>query len=114
VKVRQLPGAGSDLEAAVHHYAKVNAALAQALLSEVAHAVERIAQFPRAWHLIGQGLRRHSLRGFPYAVIYRCEGDEIIIVAYAHRRRVPRFWRNRLQDAAWLPLTSTITASPCP
>jgi hypothetical protein len=35
------------------------------------------------------------LRGIPFAVVYRQEVDESVIVALAHRRRAPGFWHGR-------------------
>jgi plasmid stabilization system protein ParE len=100
MRVRQLAAATRDLEEALRHYAGADAELPQALLADVTVALQRIRAFPDAWRSIGIGFRRHSLRGFPYAVIYRFDGEEIIVVAYAHHRRTPGFWADRVQDAA--------------
>jgi plasmid stabilization system protein ParE len=39
--------------------------------------------------------RRLPLRRFPYALIYRVDSDAVRIVAVAHRRRRPNYWRPR-------------------
>jgi plasmid stabilization system protein ParE len=39
--------------------------------------------------------RQLSVRGFPYLVVYRLRPDDIYIVAVAHARRRPGYWRNR-------------------
>jgi toxin ParE1/3/4 len=41
------------------------------------------------------GVRRHQVPGFPFAVIYVTD-PRLIIVAVAHGRRRPGYWRNRL------------------
>lgn len=40
--------------------------------------------------------RRYILTGFPYSVIYTEGADTIEIVAVAHHRRRPGYWRDRL------------------
>jgi hypothetical protein len=35
------------------------------------------------------------LKGFPFAVVYRREGDELVIFAVAHHRRAPGYWKAR-------------------
>jgi len=32
---------------------------------------------------------------FPYHVVYRLEDDEIVILAIAHMKRRPGFWKHR-------------------
>ncbi|WP_407936397.1 hypothetical protein [Limnochorda pilosa] len=39
--------------------------------------------------------RRVLVRGFPYQVVYHLRPDEIVIVAVAHLKRRPGYWRNR-------------------
>jgi plasmid stabilization system protein ParE len=99
MKIRQLAEAGRDLEEALDYYAEVNPTLCTALLFEVEQALRRIVEFPEAWRSLGSGLRSHAIGRFPYAVIYRQEPGHVLVVAYAHYRRSPRFWRTRLQDS---------------
>jgi hypothetical protein len=35
------------------------------------------------------------VRRFPYAVYFRPIGDEIVVLALMHGRRLPRRWRSR-------------------
>jgi toxin ParE1/3/4 len=39
--------------------------------------------------------RQLVVRGFPYVVAYRLRPDDIYVVAVAHTRRRPRYWKNR-------------------
>lgn len=98
MKIHQLAEAGRDLEEALDYYADVSPILCTALLFEVEQALRRIVEFPEAWRPVGSGLRSHAVGRFPYAVIYRQEPGQVLVVAYAHYRRGPRFWRTRLQD----------------
>jgi toxin ParE1/3/4 len=42
-----------------------------------------------------RGAKRLHLRRFPYDIVVREIGDEIIVVAFAHQSRRPGYWRNR-------------------
>ena len=41
-------------------------------------------------------MRRLLVKRFPYQLIYRVEGDEIVIYAVAHQKRRPGYWRKRI------------------
>lgn len=43
------------------------------------------------------GVRRMLLHKFPYAVVYLTSGEEILVVAFAHCRRNPGYWRDRMR-----------------
>jgi hypothetical protein len=36
------------------------------------------------------------LSGFPYSVIFQLEDDIILVVAVAHAKRRPGYWRKRI------------------
>lgn len=42
-----------------------------------------------------QDVKRLLLRRFPYAVVVRERGNEILVVAVAHHARRPGYWRGR-------------------
>jgi hypothetical protein len=46
--------------------------------------------------VVEQDVRRCRARVFPYAVLYTIEADYILIVAIAHGKRRPGYWRHRL------------------
>ena len=96
MKIRELAAAERDLEDALTHYADISPDFASALLHEVILAKKMIAEFPHAWHPLGRNLRRYALHRYPYSIIYRPGADEILIVAYAHFRREPDYWRSRI------------------
>lgn len=37
-----------------------------------------------------------SVAGFPFQVIYLLVEDEVLVVAYAHERRLPGYWADRV------------------
>ena len=44
-----------------------------------------------------RGVKRLLLRRFPYAVIVRERGTEMLVIAFAHHARRPGYWRDRLR-----------------
>jgi len=43
------------------------------------------------------GIRRYRMRRFPYNVVYAIESDRVMVVAVAHAKRRPLYWRKRLE-----------------
>ncbi|MFB3820344.1 MAG: type II toxin-antitoxin system RelE/ParE family toxin, partial [Candidatus Methylomirabilales bacterium] len=43
----------------------------------------------------GPKQRRVVVARFPYSIVYREDAESIVIVAVAHQRRRPGYWRGR-------------------
>jgi plasmid stabilization system protein ParE len=67
---------------------------------ELEKAQEAIQDLPNAWSVYLAGTRHYLFKRFPYAVVYRLLESRIEIVAVAHARRQPSYWRDRLEDSA--------------
>jgi plasmid stabilization system protein ParE len=97
VNVRVLEIAQRELDEAVSYYNGQVAGLGSAFLLEVIAAIERIRQFPDAWHPLGEDVRRCRLRRFPYGLIYHADESGVVVVAVSHTHRRPDYWRDRLK-----------------
>jgi len=64
---------------------------------EVEHAVALIRDHPETWPRYIHGTRRFILRTFPYSIVYNTDGAYTVIVAIAHARRRPGYWKGRLR-----------------
>jgi len=95
LKVRFLSPANIELDEAVRYYDHQLPGLGFRFYQEVDAAIERIRLMPEAWTKIGKHTRRCILKGFPYALLYAIEIDEILINAVAHLHRDPEYYRNR-------------------
>jgi toxin ParE1/3/4 len=74
------------------------------LLRAIDVALVRIAEQPGAFALVPGvavrlGVRRCTLRRFPYGVVFIELAEEIRVLALAHTRRRPGYWRSRLRRA---------------
>lgn len=89
------PCAESDITDAFHWYRERSALVADAFRSEVFSAVDRIAKTPLINAPNDEGNRKHVLRRFPYSVIYEVQERTVTILAVAHNRRKPSYWRSK-------------------
>ena len=89
--------AQQELDEAIIHYDGESPGLGNAFLLETLAAIERIRRFPDAWHPLGNEFRRCRLRRFPYGLIYAQTEGDILILAIAHTRREPGYWRDRIK-----------------
>lgn len=89
------PEALREARAARDWYGSHDPRAGQEFGEEIDRAIERIATDPGTWPRHSTGTRRFLLRRFPFLVIYRELGTRIQIVAVAHGRRRPGYWKSR-------------------
>lgn len=98
MKVRQLTVASDELSEALIWYRQRSQRVAEDLWLRVFDAKRSILLYPFASPLIEHKLRRFVLSGFPYDLVYVVLDNEILIVAFAHHSRQPRYWKSRLKN----------------
>ena len=96
MKVQFLSPASIELDEAIRYYDQQLPGLGFRFFQEVEAAIDRIKLMPEAWSKIGEQTRRCLLKGFPYALHYMSEPDEVVITAVAHLHRDPEHYRNRI------------------
>ncbi len=90
------PEAIAEAHAAAQWYQERSASAARAFLGELDRAIGKIAEDPEIWpHYVG-GTQRFLLKRFPFSVVYRLVSNKIEVVAIAHGRRKPGYWKKRL------------------
>lgn len=85
-----------EAEEAADWYAERSVQARDDFLQELRRAFEQIAEAPERWpsHLFAT--RRFVLHRFPFDVVYRLVGDEVPqVLAIAHHKRRPGYWRRR-------------------
>lgn len=93
-----LAAAQQELDEAHDWYELQTAGLGRQLIAEVLVAARRIMIFPASCHEVAPEIRRCLIRRFPYALIYRIAGDELLILAMMHQHRKPRYWQECLSN----------------
>jgi plasmid stabilization system protein ParE len=90
------PEALSEAAAAVSWYSERSLRAPLAFIAEIDKAIESISAAPDRWPILEAGCRRFPLYRFPYFIVYRQKSEQLIqVVAVAHARRKPGYWRNR-------------------
>lgn len=90
-----LPEALQEFEDAALHYANCAVDLDLRFIERVNQAIEQVLSDPLRWPLYRQDVRRCLVPPFPYAILYRAKGDEVLIVAIMHCHRRPGYWKER-------------------
>ena len=90
-----LPEAEAELAAAFDWYLKRSEQAAEAFRAEAVNAIDSLSETPTQWKLNEDGSRRLLLRHFPYTVHFDIDGATVYVLAVAHQRRTPGYWRNR-------------------
>ncbi len=96
--VRFHPEAVAEAEAAVRWYGSKSALAAGQFVQELTRTIDVITEAPGRWPIFEHGTRRLPLHRFPYLVIYHTTSETIEIVAVAHGRRRPGYWRPRVDQ----------------
>jgi plasmid stabilization system protein ParE len=89
------PEAIAEARAAYLWYAERNPVAGNAFMAALDQAVSRILESPERWPAHLHATRKFLLRRFPYSVIYRPTATTVQIVAVAHGRRRPGYWKSR-------------------
>jgi plasmid stabilization system protein ParE len=89
------PEAEAEHEDASLFYESRMPGLGKSFAAEVERTIYLIREFPDAGSPLGLTRRRVLVARFPYSVVYRRDPDSVVIVAVAHQRRRPGYWRQR-------------------
>jgi plasmid stabilization system protein ParE len=93
--IRFHPLAADEADTARLWYFEHNPQVSQAFLVALDDAISGIVAAPRRWPRVHGKYRRYLLRKFPFSVVYFERAGSIEIIAVAHHRRRPGYWRGR-------------------
>jgi toxin ParE1/3/4 len=88
--------ARTEFDDVLAYYNERDQAVAAGFVSDYQKLETQLLQFPDAGARVARGSRRLIFSKFPYQLVYRVEGDEIVIYAVAHQKRRPGYWRRRV------------------
>ena len=93
---RFLEPAEAELEEAIAYFNQQHDGLGDRFQREVEHTVALIVEYPEVGRSLSNRVRKFRVRKFKYNVIYAFDEDGVAIVAVAHHRKRPGYWRERL------------------
>ena len=85
-----------ELDSILEWYVEAGPKIAVTLGEEIDSIIERIGSNHEQFPVWNYGARKAVLRRFPYSIYFIERRAVIEIVAIAHGRRDPEYWRNRL------------------
>ena len=94
-RIELAPEAEFDISQGFHWYRERNALAAEAFRSEVFEMIEVIGNAPLNLGADENHDRYRVLKRFPYTIWYSVHGDTVSVVAVAHHKRRPNYWRTK-------------------
>jgi plasmid stabilization system protein ParE len=89
------PAATVELEDSANWYAERSENAVRGFAVAVDAAIKKISDNPERFAKIDRRHRACSLERYPFQVVFRAEGTRIFILAVAHAKRRPGYWRDR-------------------
>jgi hypothetical protein len=93
-----LRDAEAEFWEAVEYYESHCRGLGLDFAAEIDVGVKTISASPERWPLRDDGTRRYLTHRFPYLIVYVYSNRSLWIVAFAHTKRTPGYWANRLAE----------------
>ena len=87
--------AEAEINEAADFYDLQALGLGTVFLDEIQHVIETVMRHPQAAMLLRGNLRRKLMAKFPYSPVYSVRPNEIRVLAIAHHKRRPFYWRCR-------------------
>lgn len=96
------PAARSELREAIAYYKRIDPEIGKRFLAAVTARTRTAEVFPKIGQPVAHvakrfDVRSHPIEDFDYTVFTGLAGAERIVIAVAHDKRRPRYWKRRLQ-----------------
>ena len=91
------PDAEAEFVASFQWYYDRNPDAADAFEIELDSALNLIAKNPGTWPQYLHQTQKFVLRHYPFNLVFRNSSERIEIIAVAHQRRKPGYWKDRLK-----------------
>jgi plasmid stabilization system protein ParE len=88
--------AASEVEEGRAWYRERSESAEAGFLRELDHAIQQVTDAPSQWPHYLAGTQRYVFPSYPYSLVYFIEESTINVVAIAHDKRRPGYWRERL------------------
>lgn len=90
-----LPEAEAEFREAFLWYFERSPLAANAFRTEVFDKIDALATDADSWPQDENAIHFRVLNRFPYTLHYDLDGTVVTILAVAHQRRIPGYWRSR-------------------
>lgn len=101
VEIEFHPEAIKELDDSAEWYMQRSQLAAKGFALAVDVALKKISDNPDRFPTLGRRFRACNLEHYPFQIVFQLGGDRLVIVAVAHAKRRPGYWRGRsLPDPA--------------
>jgi plasmid stabilization system protein ParE len=90
--------AQEDISEAYSHFAEISEELGKQFLARIEQCFVRIRSHQEMYAVVMDGIRKVSLRQFPYVVDYLYENDTVFVLGVEYGARNPENWIARLKQ----------------
>lgn len=97
MKVEFHPAASYEVEDSAAHYEALIGGLGIRFVEEVERASELLESYPEIGQEIDPDIRHFVLADFPHSLIYALEPELVWVLAVAHDKRRPGYWKERVE-----------------
>jgi toxin ParE1/3/4 len=94
-ELRVHPDARREFNDAIDYYERESPGLGLIFTNEVDAGLMRIREYPEAASQVAKRVRRLVLAKFPFSLMYEKRDDCLVVLAVAHHRKRPYYWRGR-------------------
>lgn len=95
MRVEFHPAAADEFAAAVEYYEEALPGLGRRLRDKLRETIDLAVAHPDAGNRRRFEMRHLIVSGFPHDVVYRVRGEVLEVLALAHHRRRPGYWKDR-------------------
>ena len=92
------PAAEKELIDAAAFYDRQHPGRGDRFIDEFERVVALLIDYPELGVRVGEGRRVIVLNHFPFRLVYALEDSGIRIIAVAHQKRRPDYWRGRVDE----------------
>jgi len=90
--------AEEEMNSSAQYYNQQSSGLGLDFLEEIEKSLQLIEKSPEIWLYYEENIHKYNTRRFPFSIFYVFEKnlDKIIIIAVAHQKRKPGYWKQRI------------------
>lgn len=92
------PEALREIEEQARYYEERSPGLGHRFVDQIEQAIELAVAMPGIGTRFAFGTRRVFPRDFPFSVVYKQNGDSVVVIAVAAFRRKPGYWKQRRRE----------------
>ena len=90
------PAARDEVIRAFRWYDEIDGQVGQKFKLELERAEQRVLSSPSSWGPYFHGTKGFRFRGFPFVLAYVFNDASVTVIAMAHTRRRPGYWKKRI------------------